>query len=477
MVLHKNFHSTSVRKKVLFLIFFGLVNFVDASDHFTLTNYKLNIKIDYVQSKLFADSELSLQIDIESRIQEIPIILYKDLNVKSVKINDYKVGFEQEVKSLTDLNSFKVNSVKVIVPENFKFNDTPIILSIAYEGTLAGYEETGLTYVKDKIDPDFTIIRPDCLAYPIVGNPELSTLKNITLENFDYQLSITVPYSFFVVNAGRLVKTIEEGDYKTFKYKSTKPSYQMVTTIAKYASLQNNNIFTYYFEDHHVSAQRTHNMMLLAFSKYSKWWGALETDGKFSLIQIPEGYGSQANENFIIQTASAFNDPDQIRQLFHEVSHLWNVKSNDKHPPRWNEGLATFLEYLTTDKLQNKNTLEAFAKTTFETLKANKEYGEVPLINFGKQHITDRSYHVGFMMFYLIYKNLGDRKFHKLIKSYRQEYGEVGSTTLEFTEFVEQHFGTRLNAIFRDWMYTTNYYNHIERSLKIEDLVQKSISD
>ena len=64
------------------------------------------------------------------------------------------------------------------------------------------------------------------------------------------------------------------------------------------------------------------------------------------MIEIPEGFGSQASATAgIILDASAFGDQAQLPQLYHELSHFWNPRDLDVPSPRWNEGLAMYLQY------------------------------------------------------------------------------------------------------------------------------------
>ena len=68
------------------------------------------------------------------------------------------------------------------------------------------------------------------------------------------------------------------------------------------------------------------------------------------MIEVPDGWGSQADVTCILQTAAAFRDPARLVEVYHEVSHLWNVPATDLPSPRWDEGLATFLQFRMADE-------------------------------------------------------------------------------------------------------------------------------
>lgn len=464
-----------MKHKVILILFWGMVNFVHAQNHTNIKNYALEMVIDYEQKKLYANCELSLSYEGEKELTEIPFVLYRLLKVTSVSINGQNIPFKQEIRSFEDWDVFQVNFVQIFLPETISYTKK-LRLSIEYEGSLRGYSETELTYVRDKIDEDFTIIRPECLPYPILGTPKFSTLKNISAGNFTYHLKITVPDSLNVVNGGALIDSVSTNGLTTYEYKSVKPTYQIVATIAKYQSIEHRGISTFYFENDSEEALKVHEEMLVAFELYSKWWGKLDRSNNFLLIEIPENYGSQATENYIIQTASAFNEPNQIRQLYHEISHLWNVKSTDKNPPRWNEGLATFIEYLTIEKLKNRNVLDSVTNEYYQSIKSDNKYKEIALIDYGINNVTGRSYQVGFVAFYILYQIIGDDEFHYGIKSYYDKYCLTGSTTQEFV----QHFNLRTKGnteeFFNDWFFSTDFFKYLEEGLTLNELIQKYAS-
>ena len=456
---------------VIFLI--GTYSFSQAQNSACRINdYELDVNLDYQKSKLYASCGLTLENGSSEQVDGLHLILYRLLKVTSVTVGGESIPYKQEIRSFEDWDVFQVNYLQISLTNPISIGASEKIV-INYEGTLLGYDETGLSYVKDNIRPEFTILRPDCLAYPVLGKPEFSTLKEIAKQNFNYQLIVTVPDSLYVVNGGILSEKSFNHDLVTFTYKSIRPTYQIVTTISKYEILNTNKISTYYFEKDSSEATRVHAIMLTALELYSKWWGELKGTGNFSLIEIPENYGSQATEDYIIQTASAFNQPNQIRQLYHEISHLWNVKPKDKHPPRWNEGLATFVEYLTVEKIEDVKVLDSMAREYCRSVKSNDKYGEVALIDYGKENVTGRSYKVGFLFFYLLHKIIGEYQFNDIIKSYYDEYWQTGATTDQFVQHIEQNTAIDLDHFFDEWIYTTNYIKYLKEGVSLTEFVNR----
>ncbi len=457
---------------IVIALLFSLSNILKAQNPYgDLKNYDLDIKIDYQKRKLFVTSELTILNETGKEISNIPIILYRLLKVTSIVIDGEPITYSQEVKSFDDFDVLQVNAINIKLVKPIPIGISKKI-EIKYEGSLLGYSETGMSYIKDHIDFNFTILRPDCLSYPILGKPEFSTLKSISSQNFDYKVKVSVPESLFVVNGGILISKISENRSTTFIYKSIKPTSQIVITISKYEVLKTDKISTFYFTKDSTKSKKVHKVLLNTFDLYSKWWGDLKGENTFSLIEIPENYGSQATESYVIQTASAFNDENQLRQLYHEISHLWNVKSTDKYPTRWNEGLATFIEYKAIQKLEKRNVLDKEAVRFYEIIKTDKKYSEIALIDFGERNVTDRSYQVGFLFFYILHQVVGEETFNQIIKSFYQEYYLPGATTNEFVQHLKANSKLDLNKLCNDWIYSTNYNNYLKKNVSISELVK-----
>lgn len=207
---------------------------------------------------------------------------------------------------------------------------------------------------------------------------------------------------------------------------------------------------------------------------YSQWWGKLKESKTFSVIEIPSGYGSQADESCILLTADVFNDSTQMRQLYHEVSHLWNVKSNDKYFSRWNEGLATFVEYLTIEKLENRPYLnyvtDWFLNQVKKEIDSDNGLNKIPLIDFGKLGLESNSYSVGMILFRVLYQIMGEVTFNKCIQIYYSDYYLKGATTDEFVATAKKVSTTKLSKFFDDWVYSTKYTELIKAGLTINEM-------
>ena len=469
------------RPVVILLLLFTLVGYTNAQSYsdkkliLKAVNYDLDIRIDYENRKLKAICGLTVLNTTEEDGKIIPILLYRLMKVTSIKDErGNALVYTQKVLSFEDREKYQVNYLEVIPARKLLKGDSCKLI-IEYQGYLFGYVETGMGYVKDKIDPEFTILRPDCNAYPELGYPseKVNRLAGFA-PSFNYIVKIHVPDSLVVVNGGALISRDTKNGYSTYIYRNTKPAWRIDIAIGRYKIIETPLLKIYYLEQDYAGAETVFRYAMRTLTMYSEWWGKLKESKTFSVIEIPSGYGSQADETCILQTADVFTDSTQMRQLYHELSHLWNVSSNDKYYPRWNEGLATFVEYLTVEKLENRLYLDYvsdwYLKLVRKEIDSDSLLRVTPLIDFGKKGIETYSYEVGMIMFHVLYKVMGANDFNKCIRTYYSDYYLTGATTGEFVATAKKISGTFLSNFFDDWIFSTKYTEYIKSELTVTEM-------
>lgn len=442
--------------------------------------YNLDLKIDFKEKLLSGECGMTVTSSSNKPISTIPLLLYRLMKVTSVKDDKGNpLRFRQRIMSFEDWETYQANFIEVTLPKQLTKGNS-YKLMIGYSGYLYGYTETGNLYVRDKIDPQFTILRSDCRAYPELGYPsdKINDAAGFA-PSFNYEIKITVPDSLTVVNGGQLVSKENKNGYTMYCYKNIKLAWRMDIIIGKYKTLESTQLKIHFLEQDRAGAEIVFRYAQKALALYSKWWGELKETKTFSVIELPGGYGSQADVTCILQTADAFNDSTQMRQLYHELSHLWNVNSIDTYYPRWNEGLATFIEYLTIEKLENRAYLDYVTDWYLNLVKreiaADSLLKTTPFIEFSKKGIQSYAYEIGMLMFRVLYEVMGENDFNKCLARYYTDYYANGGTTDQFVETAVSIGGKNLVAFFRDWMYTPHYTQLISDGLSIKEMSKRYI--
>jgi len=438
-------------------------------------HYELAIEVDYDTETIQGNTRILVANPSNKPVTYVSLLLYRLMQAKTVS-NDrgQELEFTQHVVPFSDFGKLQINHIVVTLAEPLA-PQAETAIRVEYAGYLLGYSETGMHYIQDHISPDFTILRDDSWAYPRPGYPSLSVIREIPQPSFTYSARITVPQDLTVANGGRLVSSDKHDDKVTYVYASIKPSWRMDFAIAKYSLLSEGPIRIYCLPGDEEGAAGVARAARTALGLFETWFGALRGEKGLAFIEIPDGWGSQTDVTAIIQTAAAFRDPTLHREVYHEVSHLWNVPATDRPSPRLEEGLATFLEYLVTQEATGNAVVEARADQLMEWLRQelprHPAWRKVPLLEYGQAQLTDLSYSVGALMFDLLYRLVGPAGFNKAIGNYYQQFGEPGGTTEDFIQLISRNSPTDLSRLFEDWIYTSRWAERVVESRKLQDLL------
>ncbi|MHC4145424.1 MAG: M1 family aminopeptidase [Planctomycetota bacterium] len=442
----------------------------------------LIVKPDYQTGTLHATSVLTISNASAKLVKTIPAVLYHKLEVTAAHTPDGKaLRFTQQVVPMAGAEKMLVRHVQIALDESLLPGAT-LSLEIKYQGKLAGYAETGRTYLKDHVSREFTIIRFDCLAYPLICNPSMAALMKSAMwdlsHGWDYLLEVTVPEQIVVANGGKLLRKTRANGEVTYSYRNIKPAWRIDVCIARYGILEKDGVpvKVFFLSKHKAEAQTVFAALVRSMEHYSKWFGPLSGLEGFTVIEVPRGYGSQTDVTCILQDAEAFKG--KLHALYHEVSHLWNPPPLDPYPSRFqSEGLACFLEYLLEERLDNKagslqNGLALYYKNFRAQCRKNPKLKDVPIAQYGTQDCTEASYTKGAIAFWLLYRLVGEQTFTDIYRSFHKEYGSKGATLEDFITTVKKMSDKDLQKYFDEWIYGAKSSEHLLSDLSLQQILQ-----
>ncbi|TVQ87464.1 MAG: hypothetical protein EA393_10645 [Bacteroidetes bacterium] len=453
-----------------------------AQNHFPLVtdHYHLELSFDYRNETLQGHCRMTIINQSDSAVTQIPLVLYRLMNVHSVKTdNGSELKFHQSVVQFQDRTKLQTNHIVVdyeIPPHESK------VIHIDYGGHLLGYTETGWRYVTDRISPEFTLIRMDAYAYPIISQPSVSFLiNNIMHHLFDYDIVVTVPDTLVVASGGRLQSRTPAADNQmTYHYSSKKPAWRIDIAIAPYSQLNTEVLNIFYLNDEN-SAMGIAESGANAMQQYTSWWGELLSPEAVTIIETERGSGGQADELVILLPEESFSNISNFHNLYHELAHLWHVfiRENEGISPRWEEGLADFSAYLLNETLfeERAGLLKRAANNNLGRLKRdferNPSLTEIPMIDYGNHRITNLSYVQPMVMFTVLYYWLGEEVFHRAIGGFYQQYIETGASTKDFINYWKLMApSVNLDGFFEDWIYTTRFAEFVMEEKSFEDILE-----
>ena len=324
---------------------------------------------------------------------------------------------------------------------------------------------------------DFTIIREDAYAFPTLGIPSCAANRAAPRDSFTFAARVTVPPGLVVAMGGEQRERTQRDSLVTWGYSSTEPVPFLNITIAPYELLERSDAHIFYFPADAAGARALGQAISRAVERYTRWFGSLGRKPKLVVIEIPEGFGSQASLSAgILQTAGAFRDRSEVSQVYHELSHLWNVPDLERPSPRWNEGLASFLQSRMAAELDGWNQWDARTERIVASLKQRcmppNPCDTVPLAAYGGAGLTDRSYSVGMLMFYALYQVLGQETFDRAYGTFFQQYRKKGATTSDLVAAFRE-VSPKSDPIFQDWLFTTRWYSLLSSGKSFRQIVSQ----
>ena len=377
--------------------------------------------LDYQEGSLRATATLTIENVSERATHEVPFILGRLMRVEGVTGADGRsLDLDQDVVSFSDWPTYQVNHCVARLPAALAPGARTTV-TVTYSGWVVPYTETGMLYVRDRIDEDFTILRAESYPFPVIGVPSWEADRSAPHLDFEYRVAISVPERLTVANGGRLLQRTVRDGVATWVYESTAPAPFLLLPIAEYTIAEERGVRVYSFPEHRDGGTLVLDRALRALELLESWFG--EVSG-------PAGLAGG-----IIQTAAAFERPEHLFELYHELSHLWNAPDSERPSPRWNEGLAVFLQYRLAEILDGWEGMDAAitnrADRLSRTMRENPSYRDIPFPDYGRRRMTDLSYSSGFLMFYLLDRLMGTEA---LLAGLRHHYQRHRATSGSFED-------------------------------------------
>ena len=98
--------------------------------------------------------------------------------------------------------------------------------------------------------------------------------------------------------------------------------------------------------------------------------------------------------------------------------------------------------------------------------------GEGPaMLDYGRVGLTGLSYGTGALMFYALYRTLGEATFDRALAHWFEKYRASGSTSEQFMTAMAAAAGRELTELFTDWLTTAGWYERLSAGESLEDLI------
>jgi hypothetical protein len=426
-------------------------------------HYGLNVQFLLKDNRIHVDAAITIRNVTDSARHDIPFLLYRLLSVKLITDQfGNPLQFEQKVVQLSDEPSLQVKAIVVKLRKTLLPEDT-LNLKFSYEGFIFGYPEV-MGYVRDKIDETYSLLRPDALAYPMLAEPSYSSNIASYDTKFTYEIQATVPKGYTPVCGGELRNFVSNGlDSTLFTFDSKVPTWRIDLAVAKFNVLEDSvhKLSVCYLPEDSSGARRVLGTSRKVINFYSETFGWPKHYRGYTVIEIPDGWGSQAGDFYFLQTAPAFKDSSRIGEVYHEIGHSWNVPSatSVQRCRYFDEAFASYFQSLATRALQDDQTfhknLEMYRAHFAQAAKDDRRAFDTPIAKYGMEQLGGLSYTKGAWSLYVLNQLVGDKVFAQIIRSMIAEYHDKAIDFTKFQALCERTSRKSMKKYFDEWMYGT----------------------
>jgi peptidase M1-like protein len=424
--------------------------------------YDLRLSLDPGEHTLSAEARIAIRNASDQTMASVPLLIYRLMDVESASDGaGHPLQFSQRVVKFSDEPSWQVNSVEVKLRAPLAPGRSATI-RVKYAGPLLGYREV-MQYVRDTISEDYSLIRPETMAYPIVAPPTIAGWRRSFNNHFDYAIETEVPDGFVAVCSGK-----DDGEPQTKNGRTTyrcagEPgSEQMAVAVAKFRVLDDpaGHLRVYAMPADADAGKTMIEEMRRALDFYRSTFGDLHRGGGLTLIEIPDGWGSYLLPAHIFQQASAFKDVKQVPELYHEVAHIWNAKPADRvaRARFFDEAFAAYFESLAVRQFQGEDAyrahMEADRQVFMRRATRDPRGRTTPIADYGKDEIGVFSYTKGAWALYVLHQVLGEEVFRRSISEFLKTDHPVDFD--EFRRSIEKTSGRSVEGWFTQWITGAN---------------------
>ena len=435
---------------------------------FSLQRLDLDLKVNYQAQRIDGTARMTIRNATSEPASVVPLLLHRLMTIS----NAGGLAVEQRVVIFDHDPKLQVDYATITLPKAVAPGETANI-TVAWGGPLVGYAETSSPYIKDHIADDFTIIREDAWAFPALGVPWSKVYRARPRADFTFDARVNVPSGEVVAAGGTLVDAKEQDGRTTFHFASDAPAPFLNITVAKYKTLDRDGIRIYYLPASEKGAAIVMDETQKALDWYAKTLGPLRAAPRFTIMEIPDGYGAQANLVAGIMIESfLFRDHDYFAGLYHELGHFWNGGDAEIPSPRWNEGLSTWFQEVLPEVIDQTPSPWLAPRILAKAAKAAGEGGEVtrvPLRDYGKANLTDWSYNIGYLYFRVVEKKIGRPALLAVLRDYFQAHAATPGTLRDFTALLEKRY-PETRAIDADWIETTGWTAKVTKASSFDAL-------
>jgi hypothetical protein len=445
-----------------------------------VVRYELRFNLRLKENTLEADALIAVKNETSRPVSEIPFLIYRLFDVLEVA-DDKGVAlpFTQTVVKFSDEKSLQAN----LVTARMK---TPLMpgraasVRIKYEGPLWGYPEV-MAYVKDRVDENYSLLRPDALAYPILAGASFQSLMVAYRANFTFRVEAEVPAGYLAACGGRLVETEKKAESTIFRFESYAPTWRIDVAASRFKIIEDQSagIRIYAIPEDESEGRRILEAARKSFLFFSEKFGEIGDLPGFAIIEVPDGWGSQAADFYILQSAAAFRDKGRTSELYHEIAHNWNAEAKPaiQRCRYFDEAFASYFQGLAIREFEGEEAFGTYmTRLRDRFLKSgekDEKNGSTPIVDYWREERGENSYTKGAWSLFVLHTVVGDSVFVPMMAGFLRDFRVRQADFGEFQQYAEKSAGRSLDLFFKEWIFGIESTRLLQEKMEVAGIAQR----
>jgi hypothetical protein len=347
-----------------------------------------------------------------------------------------------------------------------------------------------MPYAHDHVSEAYTLLRREVLWFPVIGR----SFDEAWRDACTFDLAVTAPSEasegvLTVLTNGQPGKVERAAGSHTTHWRSTAPARRLTVVCAPLRqAVISEDVSLHYLAQDEVGAQIVARAMRRTRELCTDWFGPLP-ERRLRVVEIPRGWGSEAEPTLILQTGDAFraegpDDPDAYRralsQAGHELIHLWGARSAEEHASRFlDEGITQYLEALVLRAEVGEDAywarMDGYRRYF---VSAGEAAASIPLAEAGRHDRVREAISRGKGPWLVcVLHHLLDEAFLPALRAFFDRYREeTGATLQDFCASMDAATGLDLGPLFDEWMWGAQSSAYLAEETPGPDLIQQLVS-
>lgn len=341
---------------------------------------------------------------------------------------------------------------------------------IHYRGSLSDLSWTGLNHVKETLTSDFTIIRADSFAYPVLAEPNKAALVAAISQPAYYQTATVELGSGYKI-AGNLHvgEQNTKGANIAFDLKHALPTAPMTLPIARYETQPHGPLNISYLPGSQTAAAALVSELSPEIDRLRTLLGA-PSSSQLNITMVPDGYGHLNTTGLVMMEENSFSS-DTVRSSGALLT-LWGIGGKQKSG-HWRNSLNQIISLAATEADTSAHAAALF--TNMKTLlSSNKKLGKTAFAKFTENNWHQEAETQSGLILAGLYDIMGADAFFALVREIRSELRGNYADNAVFADFILDTVKHKQAKKFaKNWLRSKKAGKDMNKANSFEELIKR----